>query len=199
MRLGGAKNIAFRDLCSKTSTDAKGGAATTAAPPFFRFVLEIKLVLNQVRKFDLDQIMTLGLTIAGAAIMIGGIRLKIGTVSVPEPGFFPFISGAGVAALSMRRLIASRSRKSDGGEVGESIDGWWKAVALAAALIVYTLILDWLGFTVATSLLAIAVMRIARPQSWISTIAISIALAVICQYLFGVLLKVSLPAGTYSF
>jgi putative tricarboxylic transport membrane protein len=154
-------------------------------------------VLNQVRKFDLDQIVTLGLTIAGVAIMIGGIRLKIGTVSVPEPGFFPFISGAVVAALSMCRLIASGSRKSGGDEVGGSIDGSWKAVALAAALIVYTLILDWLGFTVATSLLAIAVMRIAHRQSWVSIIAISITLAVICQYLFSVLLRVSLPAGTF--
>jgi hypothetical protein len=40
-------------------------------------------------------------------------------------------------------------------------------------------------------------MRIARPQSWISIIAISVALAVACYYLFSVLLKVSLPAGTY--
>jgi putative tricarboxylic transport membrane protein len=154
-------------------------------------------VLNPVRKLDLDQVVTLGLMIVGVAITVGGVRLKIGSISVPEPGFFPFISGAMVAALSLCRLIAGGMRKTQAGEAGESTDTSWKAVALAAALIAYTLILDGLGFIIATSALAIAVMRIARPQSWISIIAISIALAVACYYLFSVLLKVSLPAGTY--
>jgi len=154
-------------------------------------------MLDPVRKLDLDQVVTLGLTILGLAIAIGGVRLKVGSISVPEPGFFPFLAGAVVAALTLCRLVALGLQKTPSTVSNESTGAVWKAAALAAALAVYTLILDQLGFMLATSLLAVAVMRIARPQSWISTIAISVTLSVACYYLFNVLLKVSLPPGAY--
>ena len=154
-------------------------------------------MLDPVRKLDLDQVVTLGLTILGLAIAIGGVRLKVGSISVPEPGFFPFLAGAVVATLALCRLVALGLQKKPSTVSNESAGAVWKAVALAAALAVYTLILDQLGFILATSLLAVAVMRIARPQSWVSTIAISVTLSVACYYLFNVLLKVSLPPGAY--
>ena len=155
-------------------------------------------MLDRVWKLDLDKIVTLGLFIAGAAIMAGGYRLKIGTVSVPEPGFFPFIAGASVAALSMCRLIGGGRVKS---EVTEnncgSVPASSKALALSAALIVYTLILDWFGFVVATSLLAISVMRISYPQPWLRTVAVSVLVAMASYYFFSGLLRVPLPAAAY--
>ena len=157
---------------------------------------EIELVPSRIRKFDLDQVVTLALTIMGVGIMVGGVRLKIGTISVPEPGFFPFVSGTMVAVLSLCRMVASISRKTLEGEALKKADVPWKAMALAVTLTVYTLALDWLGFIIATSLLAVAVMRIAHRQSWITTIAISIGLAAGSYCLFSRLLKVSLPPGS---
>ena len=154
-------------------------------------------MLNPVRKLDLDQVVTLGLTILGLAIAIGGVRLKVGSISVPEPGFFPFLAGTVVAALAMCRLAAMGLQKTQSKASSQSTGAVWKAAALATALAVYTLILEQLGFMLSTSLLAVAVMRIARSQSWISTIAISATLSVVCYYLFSVLLKVSLPPGAY--
>lgn len=154
-------------------------------------------MLNPVRKLDLDLVVTLGLTILGLAIAIGGFRLKVGSVSVPEPGFFPFLAGAVAAALGLCRLVVTGLQKTHSQGSSEGAGAPRKAAALAAALAVYTLVLDQLGFMLATSLLAIAVMRIARPQSWISTIAIAVTLSVACYYLFSVVLKVSLPPGAY--
>jgi putative tricarboxylic transport membrane protein len=154
-------------------------------------------VLNTVRKVDLDLVVTLGLTILGLAIAIGGVRLKVGSVSVPEPGFFPFLAGAVVAVLGLCRVVATGLRRTHAQASSEGAGAVWKAGALAAALAVYTAVLDQLGFMLATSLLAIAVMRIARPQSWVGTIVIAATLSVACYYVFSVLLKVSLPPGAY--
>lgn len=154
-------------------------------------------MFDRVLKLDLEKIVTLGLFIAGGAIMAGGYRLKIGTVSVPEPGFFPFIAGTSVAALSMCRLIGSGRTNSGVTEDNESVPGSWKALTLSTALIVYTLILDWCGFIVATSLLAIAVMRISYPQPWLRTITISVLVAAASYYLFRGLLQVPLPTMAY--
>jgi putative tricarboxylic transport membrane protein len=155
-------------------------------------------VLDRVWKLDLDKAVTFGLFIAGAAIIAGGYRLKIGTVSVPEPGFFPFIAGTTIAALSMCRLVGSGPAKSEVEEDNQdSRPASWKAIALSAALIAYTLILDWCGFVLATSLLAIAVMRISYPQSWLRTVIVSVVVAAASYYLFSGLLQVPLPAAAY--
>lgn len=149
------------------------------------------------RHLDLDQIVTLGLGLIGVAVAIGGVRLRIGTVSVPEPGFFPFISGTLVACLSLCRAIGVSLRKGPLTALDDGTAKPGKAVALAAALVIYTLVLEYLGYILATTFLAIVVMRITHRQSWVVAIGLSVLVALLSYYLFSVLLQVSLPARAF--
>ncbi len=123
--------------------------------------------------------------------MLGGFRLKVGSLSAPEPGFFPFVAGAAIAALSLLHFLAKNSHE----DINTGSGGWMKAVALACALCAYTLTLEWLGFIIATLLLAIVVMRVSHRQPWLRIIIVSTAASLAAYYLFHVLLRVDLPAG----
>jgi putative tricarboxylic transport membrane protein len=67
-----------------------------------------------------------------------------------------------------------------------------------AAIIVYALLFQWLGFTLATALMAVPV-GIAFGGSWRQTLAGGIGLGLGLYFLFDKLLDVVLPTGLLSF
>lgn len=123
--------------------------------------------------------------------MVGGLRLGVGYLFSPEPGFFPFVAGCGIAALALAQLSIRAADDSEG-----SPYKWPRAVGLGLALLAYTLVLEAVGFVVATSLLAVAVMRLSHPQPWLKTILISVSVAAVSYVLFCLILHVDLPTGT---
>jgi putative tricarboxylic transport membrane protein len=71
----------------------------------------------------------------------------------------------------------------------------WKATALcAAAVLVYSLLFQWLGFVLATALMALPV-GMAFGGSWKQSLTGGAALGLVLFLLFDKLLDVVLPAG----
>ena len=148
-----------------------------------------------------------------ALILVAGIAYFLSR-DIVEPGFgnnadpgarlFPVGLSAllvvGGIALLVRHwrerhapVEKSDSTEHQGDRVGER-RSTLKAAALLGFLILYLLLLPWLGFGTATLLFAFASMRFLS-TSWARSAVISIAVVAFVYVLFGVGFRVPLPTG----
>jgi putative tricarboxylic transport membrane protein len=132
--------------------------------------------------------------IFSGAIALEAWRLGFGSFVRPGPGFVPFLAGAvmgGLAVIALIQSILERSaaeRVFDGRELR-------RVLLMIAALIVYVLIWNFLGFVVATFLLLLFLYRVVEPLRW-RTVFIAAALTLMAAYLlFSTLLGARLPIG----
>lgn len=130
--------------------------------------------------------------LAGLGVMIESIRLTIGTPINPQPGFFPFLGGTILIGLSfvltVRAWLGLGKRPEPFGEVR-------RPAALVAGTGVYVLILDPLGYVLATIPLACLVLWILGVKSWQLVGPVSVGLSVGTYFLFACLLGIELPPG----
>src|SRR5574340_568136 len=127
----------------------------------------------------------------GLLFVIGAVQLRVGIPTEPRPGFFPFIDGVILIALSALFLI-----QAWGGRAGESqAFGKMKGPALVVlTLILYVATLESLGYVITTAILAAVVLKVMDTKP-VVLILMSLILAVVSYLLFDRLLGVTLPPG----
>lgn len=128
----------------------------------------------------------------GVAVMIGSARLRLGTPMEPQPGFFPFTAGAILIVLCAILFIKAFSGRSEGAEAFGEL---WRPVILIIGLLTYSVVLDVLGYVIATILLSAVVLRVLDTKMGWKLAAISLFLSIGTYLLFDRLLDVSLPGG----
>jgi putative tricarboxylic transport membrane protein len=133
-------------------------------------------------------------------IVIESLRLNLGQWGQPGPGLHPFLAGLVMGSLSL--VVFIQSFLNDG--AGEK-KGWWQGVRwgkvlfMISALIVYTFLMDVLGFVIATFLLVAALLKIIEPQGWAISLGGGAVMAIALYVVFAVWLQVYLPQGLLSF
>lgn len=117
----------------------------------------------------------------------------------PGAAFLPLLVSLGLVACGLastwRGAVAAPGDKADG---AATWPGWEAALRIAACVVALGLAIasfDFLGFTVTVILLIGALLWLLGTTSLAARIVIPIATAVILQVVFGILLKVPLPAG----
>ena len=128
----------------------------------------------------------------GGAVMIASVRLRLGTPTEPQPGFFPFTAGAILVMLCAILLIKAFSGRSEGVEAFGEL---WRPVILIIGLLTYSVVLDVLGYVIATIILSAVVLRVLDTKIGWKLAAISLLLSIGTYLLFDRLLDVSLPDG----
>jgi len=128
----------------------------------------------------------------GGAVIIGAVRLRLGTPGEPQPGFFPFVAAVTLVALCGILLVQALSGRRQGMEAFGEL---WRPVILIAGLFVYTVVLDVVGYVIATTVLSVVVLRVLDTKTWWKLLVISLALSIGTYILFDRLLDVSLPKG----
>lgn len=122
--------------------------------------------------------------------------LKIGTVSQPGPGFFPFISGAGIAVLCLVWILGNR--------VADSSEPFWSKGQLTrpalatATTTAYAVLMEPLGYIVATLAFLIAWQILIEGEKWRKTAVIAVVGTTTMYLLFMYLLGVALPGGMFE-
>jgi hypothetical protein len=139
--------------------------------------------------------------VAAEEARVEGILARLGTgpssdaTASDEVGRYPLLIVLGLvvtAAWSARDLLRGRASKPDRG----AADGSWRAVALVGvAALADLLLLDTLGFVIASSVLFWVTARAFDATRPWRDLVLSILLAVGAWLLFVRLLQVSLPAG----
>jgi putative tricarboxylic transport membrane protein len=115
------------------------------------------------------------------------------------PKVFPLVVGAlaiiaGVAMILQDRNPAKRSKKADFGFM-EHRDVWIKIGLISLAGIIFGLVIDSLGYLIATTLFMFIVSILINKGRWLQNILVALLFSVITYGVFGVALKLSLPRG----
>jgi putative tricarboxylic transport membrane protein len=132
----------------------------------------------------------------GVGVCVEAHRLGFGSFFAPEPGFFPWIGGLVLAALSVCLFVQALRGRAIGAHGGGA---WGPPALLLAALMVYVPLLEPLGYPLTTTGLCVVALRILKTRRWSVTLGVSLALAVTTYVLFRRGLGVELPAGTLFF
>lgn len=122
----------------------------------------------------------------------------------PGPALFPGII-AGLFVLFGGILVVRWFAQRRAGAVVEGAEqpeqperpttkAWLTALAMCAAVVVYLLVVDLLGFTLTMSVLLFALMKVLGTRTLLAALA-SVTTAVVVMLLFQMVLLVPLPTG----
>jgi putative tricarboxylic transport membrane protein len=128
----------------------------------------------------------------GAGATGAASQLPFGGLRNPGPGFFPWWLGVVLVFLGAVLLVQA-IRGAAGAAGGATRPG--KIVLLLAALVVYVVILDAVGYAIATFLLVVFMVRALEPQRWAVALTLAVLAAGGSYVLFALWLGVPLPAG----
>ena len=126
--------------------------------------------------------------------MLESMRLKLGTIHNPGPGFMPFFLGLALALLAVLAFFFPESP--------ENATPFWKdwqtgksTFYIFAGLILYVLLLKPLGFYIDTFLLMFFLMRLSGERGYKRPLSVSLFTVVITYVVFYKLLYIPFPRG----
>jgi putative tricarboxylic transport membrane protein len=143
-----------------------------------------------------DMISGIFISLVGFAVIIWGFRLEVGTLTTPLAGFFPLIVGCGMVGLSAILTLMGWLGRSGRPQAFGKLQ---KPAIMIAALAIYTVLLDPLGYILSTIFIAAVTLRILGVTSWKVISISSLTLSVSVYFLFTKFLSVELPAGVLTF
>ncbi len=129
----------------------------------------------------------------GFVAMFMAIKLDLGRITAPGPGFFPFLGTLLLTSVSILLLIAALRGRSSGSSRFAGV--WTRPAVMFVGTLVYVAVINYTGFMVATFFLSLLVLRVLGKRNWWSDLAVSLFLAVGAYVLFSTLLEVPLPKG----
>jgi putative tricarboxylic transport membrane protein len=144
-----------------------------------------------------DTGLSLILVLFGGLFCVSSLSLGTGTVKSPGPGFMPFVAGCVLILFSFGIIFEGRHVKRAEGR----FKGRRSAIALLVlvCLFVYALVLDMLGFLLATFLLLVLLFGISEQRRWRVIVGRSVFITVLAYLLFDYTLKITLPIGFLGF
>lgn len=154
-------------------------------------------MFNRLKTASPGDLVTAAFALFSLFLLAEGVMLGVGKLSVPEPGFFPFIAGAFLFVLTLAQLVFhKRDEASDEDDV-DAPQNLPKLAALTASLFVYCAILDWAGFLASTFLLSAVLLFITSTLKWYKIAAAAAAASGAAFVIFKVLLGLQLPSGHF--
>jgi putative tricarboxylic transport membrane protein len=126
-------------------------------------------------------------------------QLGIGNVQSPGPGFMGFLASVLLLALSFIILVRESIKAVKENREGTSNNwgGLAKSLILIAALCCYTLILELLGYLIATFFLMFVMLYVFNPKKFYWQLVVSFVITTSSYLVFHTFLQVVLPAGIF--
>lgn len=123
--------------------------------------------------------------------------LKIGSISQPGPGLFPLICGFGIVLLCLIWLFQHRKETSRSAPLWFE-DNWHGPLIAVVIMVVYTALMEDLGYVLSTFLFLIAWQMIIEREKWRKTAIVAVVGTLSMYLLFVFILKVALPEGIFG-
>ena len=139
------------------------------------------------------------LTTFGIAGVVGSRTLPFGDVTRPGAGFFPICLAVLLTVVAGLVLLRAMAGTSATPAPDATRAGMLRAAATLVALLVYIVLLEYLGFGVATFLLVAFLFRAIEPQRWPIALGGALTTVVVSHVVFQVWLRVRLPIGPWGF
>ena len=112
-----------------------------------------------------DRLPTAVLLAFGLVALEEARKLRFGSIARPGPGFFPVVLAAAFSLVCLVLLVGAVRGRDEDAPVAARL-GWAKIVATMAALFVYALVLEVVGFVAATFALLLFFFRALERQRW---------------------------------
>ena len=124
--------------------------------------------------------------------------LRFGTVAAPGPGFFPLSLAVALSLVGLGLIV--HAWRADAARA-DAPTGLRRAavVGTLGSLLIYALVLEWLGFLLATFALLVFFFRVLQRQSWLVVVAGSLVTSILSYLVFKTWLGVNLPGGLFPF
>jgi hypothetical protein len=142
-----------------------------------------------------DRVSGLAWLTVAIVVIVQAFALKLGTLSRPGPGFFPFWGAVVLGVLSTILLVQSRVHRAPASTPGPRS---WTPLVVTGALLAYVLLLERLGFVTVTFLFLLLLFRLVR-KGWLVSGLAALGGAAACHALFQLWLKTQLPRGPLGF
>jgi hypothetical protein len=134
------------------------------------------------------------LAIATFVSFEGFIKLQLGALRQPGPGFFPFWAGLFLGAFALILLVRSLKSRED---LRLGALPWRAVIVVLTAVLCYLLFLETLGFVIVTFLFLLTLFCFAE-IGWTKQTALSAVATSLVYALFKFWLKVQLPHGPFG-
>lgn len=136
----------------------------------------------------------------GIFVCIGSLRLSLGQFRNPGPGFLSFFAGLVIMGLAL--VVHLQSRRRHPGRAKEESEPIWsdpkkgmKIVLTVVALLVYAVVMNYLGFLISTFLFLAFILKTIEPQRWSVTLIGSLIASTAFYVVFEIGLHSQLPKG----
>ncbi len=147
------------------------------------------------------QITGLALLALAAAVIFGALQLRYYTSLGPGPGFFSFWIGLVLAGLALLMIVQTLFEPAEA--IAEDFvpqrDGWMRMGAIVLSLLVTTLAMERLGFSITMFAVYVFLLRSIGGYGLATCIAASAVASFGIDYIFVRWLSVPLPAGLFGF
>jgi putative tricarboxylic transport membrane protein len=142
--------------------------------------------MGEIRRELRSGIFFLGLSLF---VLWESLRVGLGTLKEPGSGFLSLCGGIALAGFSIVLIVR-------GGGLRESLRGHSGRIIFAIiSLFVYSLVMEFIGFYLATFSLVAILLQIGQRRRWGILLGMSAMLTFLAYLVFGVLLRVYFPIG----
>jgi hypothetical protein len=153
----------------------------------------------------------IGASVIGIATLIylvEAVQLPFGSLMSPAEGFMPVITSIFVLAIcilgigkelifptgdSVKRVVELNAEDSP----NESAN-FKRPLKMMIAILVYPVVLSYLGFMLSTITLLFAALRLMEYRSWWLSLLLAIVTTVLVKYIFGDVFGIALPDGIFG-
>jgi len=148
-----------------------------------------------------DQVTGIIILAFSLAVMEGSRRLPPSGTFGPGAGFLPFWLGALMAVLSVMLIVTANRRPGTAPRDPLFSNPWVLAPVLftVGGLAAYILLLERMGFLLATALLSAFLLGVVERETWSKSVLVAVLNSVALYVIFRLVLGVSLPRNAFGF
>jgi putative tricarboxylic transport membrane protein len=141
----------------------------------------------------------IALLVFGAVTVALSLQLPLGTVRMPGTGFFPLVLGLLLVALAVAQGIQLHLAKAPAPAPAPPADGATRRVVFfIGVMALATLLLQPVGYVVATLILMVGLLRVLG-VAWGACVIIAASSAAASYFVFVRWLGIPMPAGPLGF
>jgi putative tricarboxylic transport membrane protein len=133
----------------------------------------------------------------GGSLCWGAFRLGLGSPSEPGSGFLPFGTGFLLGILALVHLAQISLHKDEKEEPLLGEVRWKRGGCVVASLLVYALLLHWLGYLLTTFLFMAVLFSVYQRRKWWVVGSAGLLVTAFTYLVFHHWLKVQFPVGIF--
>lgn len=158
----------------------------------------LKEVLLLMRKDDISAILNIGF---GLFYLIYSLKYNAGSIDNPQLGFFPRIIGIVMVFFSLMFLLFCIRKRGQKDKLhviweGLNVKNILSATIVIGSLSLYLIILNYVGFLLASSVLVFFLAWAMGGNSWIVNIILGRVSSGLIYWIFWTIMRVPIPLGS---